>query len=257
MLLERFGWRMMFAMTGLGALIWLPCWLIAVPLDGRRSEIESEIRYDGWGWRELIAKPGFWALSCSIFLASYYWYFVLTWVPSYLVLSKGFSNLDMGRLISTGLFTMAATNVAAGFAADRLAARMGVFRARLLFAATGYAGTAAILLLLAVPSRGWVLPVLTVSMCATGMGNSSFWAIVQHVSPKGGAGRSVGYLNTLSQVAGAVAPVITGWLLGPQKQFGPAILIAGVCPVVAALCLLGSGSRGLEQMKALLAGAPI
>jgi sugar phosphate permease len=115
-------------------------------------------------------------------------------------------------------------------------------------------GTAAILLLLVVTDRTWVLPVLTFSICATGTGNASFWAIAQQVPPKNLTGRTVGYLNTLSQIAGAAAPVVTGWILGPQKHFGPAILVAGVCPVLAGGCLLAIGREGLARTKAVLAG---
>src|SRR6185312_16088019 len=121
-------------------------------------------------WRALVRGKAFWGLSLCILLASYYWYFVLTWVPSYLVLSKGFTTLQMGSIDSTCLFAMAATNVIAGFAADRLAGRIGVFRSRVMFAAAGYLGTAAVLLLLVAPERGWVLPILTFSICATGAG---------------------------------------------------------------------------------------
>ena len=67
-------------------------------------------------------------------------------------------------------------------------------------------------------------------------------------------GRSVGFLNTVSVLGGVLAPVITGWLLGPQKHFGPAIVVAGVCPVLAAVCLVVAGSKGLAQIKSLLAG---
>jgi len=99
--------------------------------------------------------------------------------------------------------------------------------------------------------KNWI--VFGLPFYATGAGNASFWALVQQVSPRHMAGRSVGYLNTLSQVAGAAAPVITGWILGPEKQFGPAILVAGICPVLAAACLLAAGSSGLEKTRALLA----
>ena len=139
-LLDHFGWRTMFAMTGLGALFWLPCWWFAVPSDGARRVTRDAETRGNWTWRSLLRDRSFWALSLCILLSSYYWYFVLTWVPSYLVLSKGFSNIGMGHIISTALFTMAASNVVAGYGADRLAARMGVFRSRLLFATTGYAG---------------------------------------------------------------------------------------------------------------------
>ena len=254
-LLDRFGWRTMFALTGIGALIWLPCWLAAVPPDAARSEPRpAEMpahREDTW--RLLFSGRTFWAMSLCILLSSYYWYFVLTWVPSYLVLSRGFDNRGMGQVIFTALFTMAALNVMAGFAADKLAARRGVFPVRLAFAIAGYLGTAAVLLLLVVPGRAWVVPVLTFSMCATGIGNSNFWAISQHVPPRNAVGRSVGYLNTLSQISGAAAPVVTGWILGPDKHFAPAILVAGICPVFAALCLIVTGPKGLEGTKALLA----
>lgn len=254
MLLDRFGWRMMFALTGLGALIWLPCWLLATPRDEARPVRVEAVRARAWTLQSLIRSRGFWALSLSILLASYYWYFVLTWVPTYLVISKGFSTLAMGRVISTGLFTVAATNMIAGYSADRLARSGGVFRVRVLFAAAGYLGTAAILLLLVLPDRAWVVPVFTFSMCATGMGNASFWAIAQHISPPNMTGRTIGFLNTLSQIAGVAAPLVTGRMLGPEKHFGPAILVAGVCPVLAGACLLAAGSRGLHSLKATLVG---
>jgi ACS family D-galactonate transporter-like MFS transporter len=247
---------MMFALTGLGAMIWLPCWLLAVPADGAQPVRVEVMPTRTWTWQSLIQSRGFWALSLCILLASYYWYFVLTWVPTYLVVSRGFSTLAMGRVISTGLFTVAATNVLAGYSADKLARGAGVFRVRVMFAAAGYLGTAAILLLLVLPDRAWIIPVFTFSMCATGMGNASFWAIAQHVSPANMTGRTVGFLNTLSQVAGVAAPLVTGRILGPEKHFGPAILVAGVCPVLAGACLLAAGSGGLHSLKAVLGSEP-
>jgi MFS family permease len=247
-------------MTGLGGLIWLPCWLFAAPPDGTRAVREAAKAADDlaaprrWTWNTVLTHPSFWAMSLSILLSSYYWYFVLTWIPSYLILARGFSTLGMGRVVSTALFTMAIVNVLAGAVVDKLAARIGVFRARLAFGATGYAVTTVILLLLVTPNRSWALPILTISMCATGIGNSNFWAISQHLLPKNLVGRMIGYLNTLSQVAGAVAPVITGLILGPQKHFGPAIFVAGMCSLLAAVCLLAAGAKGLERMKALLSG---
>lgn len=259
-LLSRYGWRMMFVITGLVALIWLPFWLVAAPRDraGVVRQLEKPVQElaaaGRWTWRMLLANRTFWAMSVSIILSSYYWYFILTWIPSYLILSRGFSTLGMGKVLSTALFTMAAVNILAGSLADRLAARIGVFRARLWFGVLGYFGTAAILLLLVAPSRSWVLPILTFSMCAVGIGNSNYWTISQHVPPKSMVGRTIGYLNTIAVVGGIAAPVLTGWMIGPKTQFGPAILVAGLCAVVAGVCLLAAGDHGLQQMKALLMG---
>jgi len=41
-LLNRFGWRIMFAITGLGALVWLPCWWAAAPSDRIRATGHAE-----------------------------------------------------------------------------------------------------------------------------------------------------------------------------------------------------------------------
>ncbi len=259
MLLDRFGWRLMFAITGLGGLVWLPFWLMAVPRDGNRAARQAEEAEDEvtgprrWTWESVLSSRAFWAMSLSILLSSYYWYFVLTWIPSYLILDRGFTTLQMGHVLSTALFIMAGVNIVAGALVDRLAARIGVFKARVLVASCGYVGTAAVLLLL-VTDRSWALPILTFAMCATGIGNSNFWAISQHVPPKKMVGRTIGYLNTISVSAGAVAPIITGFILGPQKHFGPAVFVAGVCPALAAVCLLAAGSRGLDRMKAIFAG---
>ncbi len=258
-LLDLYGWRWMFAITGLGALIWVPCWLFAAPSDKKNSAPKPEKPAEdppaprNWDWRTLLANRTFWAMALSILLSSYYWWFVLTWVPSYLVLARGFSTLGMGKVISTALFVMAGVNVVAGLAVDRLAARIGAFRARLWFGVIGYIGTAAILLVL-VTGRDWTLPILTFAMCATGIGNTNYWTITQHASPKHMVGRTVGFLNTVAVAAGAIAPIVTGLLLGPQKRFGAAIIVAGVCPVLAGFCLMVAGSKGLSQIKTLLSG---
>ena len=258
-LIDRFGWRMMFAITGLGALVWVPCWLFAAPPDMSRAERQAAKKLNEaaaprpWTWNMFLGNGTFWAMALATLLASYYWFFVLTWVPSYLVISRGFSTLEMGKVLSTALLIMAGVNVVSGKAADRLAAAVGVFRARLWFAVLGYVGTGALLLLL-VTGREWSLPILTFSLCATGIGNSTYWTIVQHASPEHLVGRAVGFLNTISVLGGVLAPIVTGWLLGPQKHFGPAIFVAGVCPVLAAFCLLVAGSKGLAGVKSLLAG---
>lgn len=253
-LIDRFGWRAMFVMTGLGALVWLPFWLWLAPRnDARRESAAPSTPLSVLPWRELIGTRAFWAMPACIFLSSYFWYFLLTWVPTYLTSSRGFSTAGMGRVLSTPLFAMAAANIAAGSIADALVRRAGtVFRVRLWLCAAGYIGSGAILLLLVLRDRAAVLPVLLVAVCATGIGNANYWAISQHAAPAHLVGRVIGYLNTISQLAGVAAPLITGWILGPEKQFGIALAIAGVSAPLAAVCLIFTGTGGLERMRTAL-----
>jgi MFS family permease len=256
-LIEHFGWRAMFIFTGLGALIWLPGWLLLAPRnDGRIESAGPAVPLSRLPWKHVLSMRAFWATSLCIFLSSYFWYFLLTWVPTYLISSRGFTTVEMGRVLSTPLFAMAALNVAAGVVADRLVKRVGsVFHVRLWFCAAGYVGSGAILLLLVLPGREAVWPVLLFAVCATGVGNSNYWAISQQAVPANLVGRATGYLNTISQIAGAAAPLITGWILGPQKEFGVALAIAGVAPILAAVCLIYAGASGLERMRHSLADA--
>jgi ACS family D-galactonate transporter-like MFS transporter len=253
-LIDRFGWRAMFVMTGLGALVWLPFWLWLAPRDdARRENAAPQVPLSALPWRELIATRAFLCVPACIFLSSYFWYFLLTWVPTYLTSSRGFSTVGMGRVLSTPLFAMAVANIVAGSIADKLVGRVNsVFRVRLWFCAAGYIGSGALLLLLVLRDRAAVLPVLLVAVCATGIGNANFWAISQHAAPAHLVGRIIGYLNTISQLAGAAAPLITGWILGPEKQFGVALAIAGVSAPLAAACLIFTGASGLERMRKAL-----
>jgi MFS family permease len=250
-LIAGLGWRAMFVITGIGALAWLPGWLWFAPRDDARPATTAVAAPIPWG--EALRNFAFWAMSLGIFLSSYFWYFLLTWVPTYLTSSRGFSTTEMGKVLSTPLFAMAVANIGTGWIADRCVRRVGsVFRVRLWFCAAGYFGSGALLLLLVLPQRAAVLPVLLVAVCATGIGNANFWAIAQHAAPSNLVGRAIGYLNTISQLAGAAAPLITGWTLGPEKQFGVALAIAGISAPLAAVCLVLTGARGLERMRTLL-----
>src|SRR5690349_7703455 len=124
-LIARFDWRAMFIFTGLGALVWLPFWLLLAPRnDGRpAAQVGSPVISRRVPWGEVLKARAFWAMSLCIFLSSYFWYFLLSWVPTYLTASRGFSTTEMGRVLSIPLFTMAVINIAAGVVADRLVKR--------------------------------------------------------------------------------------------------------------------------------------
>ena len=85
-LLGRYGWRTLFAATGLGALLWIPFWAYFAP-RGRAQSKEASTPFE-WPWQLVFSAVPFWAMSACVFLLSYYWYFVLTWMPSYLTMAR-------------------------------------------------------------------------------------------------------------------------------------------------------------------------
>jgi len=90
--LAHYGWRTLFAVTGLGALIWVPLWLLFAP----RREPAPTVQIV----KAPIPFASTWALSGCVFFSSYFWWFVMTWMPSYMTLSRGYSTAQMGRILS-------------------------------------------------------------------------------------------------------------------------------------------------------------
>jgi ACS family D-galactonate transporter-like MFS transporter len=260
MLLADFGWRAMFAATGLGALLWVPLWTYFAPSRSQPAHITTPNLPTSvkWPWRSILTSPSFWAMSASVLFFSYYWYFVLTWMPAYLTISRGYSTIGMGRILSVPLFAMAIVNVLAGFVADKLITSRGrLFGIRLIFLSLGLVGASAVLLLNVTPGRAPILPILTVSVCSFGVASSNFWAIAQYAAPPAIVGRAIGYLNTISQIGGVSAPLITGWSLGPHKDFRLAILLAGLSPLVSVALLFLAGPKGLTKLKNDLGSASV
>lgn len=259
-LITALGWRGMFMVTGLGALVWLVPWLMFAPADPRFKKATNSADLPA-GWPRNFTKPALWAMTVFVYLSAYFMYFVLTWVPAYLTLVHKFNTIEMGHVLSVPLFAMAAAMTLFGAIADRLARRTGKACAvRLWFMCGGMLGAGTVLLLLVVPNRSWVMPLLVVALCSWGVGSSSYWSLAQYLSPAQLIGRSIGYLNTVAQAAGAAAPLITGWLLGPSHDFTIALAVAGSFPLIACSIMAAIGPARLEAFRLSLesqVGAPV
>lgn len=226
------GWRPLFVMTGLGALAWVPLWALFAP---PRTAVEPVEASKGESLLELLADPRVWALAGTVFFSSYFWYFVMTWMPGYLVLDRHMPAASMGKLLAIPLFIMAVTNFITGWIVDRIVASTGqLLKIRALCGALGLALASSLLLLnfRSLP----VLPVIILSVCGFGLGSANMWTIGQTLASTSVVGRFIAILNTIAQVAGASAPLVTGYTLGPHHDFHFAIWIAGSVPLLAALC---------------------
>jgi len=239
-LLERLGWRLLFILTGLGALVWLIPWFMLAPSreissdDPPASNVKSLV-----SWKGILARPTVWGIIVGAFFYSYYWYFCLTWLPSYLVMARGFSFLKMGAYTAIPLLVTAVVSMTCGRAADRVIARYGrAVTIRKRFVAAGFLLGSAILVVPACSSSSAVLGVLTVSLFGVGVAGGNYWALTQAASPATLIGRVIGVQNTVANVAGICAPVVTGIIIGRTKNFDLAMIFAGASMLIAAACFL-------------------
>jgi ACS family D-galactonate transporter-like MFS transporter len=251
MILERLGWRWLFVITGLGASIWVIPWLILAPEPELAPKVSTHASQHV-AWRGMVADGGFWGLTIGVFFYSYYWYFFLTWLPSYLVMTHNFSFLRMGAYTATALLGMAVASPIGGHLADRLiATSRRPLAIRRAFICTGFLLGSSILLLLNIQSGGPILVVLSCSLTGLGLASANFWALTQAIAPASLVGRVVGYQNTIGNLAGICAPLLTGLLVGQSKNFRSSILFAGLSLWIASAAVFflvrSDGMRGFQE----------
>lgn len=255
-LLSTWGWRALFVVTGLGALVWLIPWILLAPSGKSRTRKAALPAKAGpLPWRLLFATPTFWGITIGAFFYSYYNYFCLTWLPSYLVMERGYSFLKMGLYTALPYVGTVAVSFASARIADRLIARVGrPMHVRRLFVAGGFLLGSTILMLLVFQSSEAVLMILMFSLFGIGLASSNYWALTEAISPAPLVGRIIGYQNMIASLGGLCAPILTGILLDRTKNFSMSILFAGgalLVGVVAYMVLLRE-----RDVQALMAHFP-
>jgi len=232
-ILDWLGWRELFIIMGLGALIWIVPWLFLAPRDSGRTH-QSSSSAPAVPLRSMLSGRTAIGLASSAFLYSYYWYFYLTWVPSYLLLAGGYTNKQMGVITALPLVVSCTISLASGWFADRLIGRgADACRIRKQFVCTGFLVSSVVVILALPGTTGIALPVLVVSLFGIGIASANYWALTQVVSPASAVGRIVGFQNTSAQLGGVVAPLLTGFLLGETKNFSVAFVLSAVAMLLA------------------------
>ena len=233
-ILHSFGWRSLFLGTGIGSCLWLIPWLLIAPLD--RSLPTTPTNAKRWVSPMRILQPGvFLAITLGAFFYTYYWYFCLTWLPAYLVADRGFSVLVMGELTGFPLLAMAAVTLLSARFADRLiASGRDPIAVRRAFICTGFVLGSSIVLLPFMASRASVFLMLAFSLMGIGVASANYWALSEAICAPEYTGRIIGYQNTVANIAGISAPILTGWLVREAHSYTMAIVISGVALLIAA-----------------------
>ena len=255
--LDRLGWRALFLLTGVG-ILWLWPWLRWAPRgayhvhhSATRNTASEMHPVQVWG--KLLSNSSTWGLGVSAVFYGYFWYFCLTWLPSYLVMSRGFTYTKMGTFMALPLVAMAVSSIVFGRLADRLAWTHTPLRIRKRFVTAGFVMASSMGLITVAQSSAEVLAILFFSFTAVGLAAANYWAITELVSPARLVGRFVGGQNAVAQLGGVSAPIITGLLLGNGHDFRRSICLAAAClPVSAGVLLLLVRERAVKQLDRLL-----
>jgi ACS family D-galactonate transporter-like MFS transporter len=158
---------------------------------------------------------------------------MLTWLPFYLVRERGFSTGEMASLTGGAYVVNALSALIAGWAIDRVVARSG--SANLAYKAVmvaAHVGSVACMLCIALASPSWAVAGIFVYQILSGMSSPGVFAMSQILAGPAASGRWVGIQNAAGNLAGVIAPALTGLLVEETRHFTAAFLLAAIVSVL-------------------------
>jgi MFS family permease len=232
LMMVRYGWRVFFVLLGLASLVWLIPWLRCMP---RTPGVASASIVPFSFLREMLSKRTAVGTLCGHFLANYFWFFLLIWLPSYLVKERAFSITRMATVGSLAYCSVAGATICAGWLSDRLVARgVSVTKVRKTIVVVGLLGSSAVLPVAFIQDQTQSLAFLFVSCMAFGTYTSNHWAITQTVAGPVMAGRWTSVQNGVGNYSGIFASWLTGLIVQHTGSYQFAFVVAAFVVVLAA-----------------------
>ncbi len=232
-ILTRYGWRPMFVVFGLMTLLWLVPWL------ARRHEVDAPVGAEdaaAVAYGRLLKTPALWALSIYHFSGTYVLYFVIAWLPLYLVKARGYDIGDMALLTAFFYVGQAAGAAFSGGVGDWFiargrsasAVRRGIGLAASLVSAVGILAIARTDTTLGLML--WLVPTSLSIGTITGI----LFVVGQTLAGPASAGRWVGAQTGFGNLSGVTGPVVTGAIVD-AAGYGPAFVVTAVIVVAGAI----------------------
>ena len=230
-LVDKFGWRMLFFIIGGVSLLWLIPWMRHPHQDTRPV---STVKGPS-SWQVLFNRSGF-GTCLGLLCFNYAFFFLLTWLPSYLVQERKFS---LNLMSIMGSMPYVATSVAAlsfGYLSDYLIANgKSPTTVRKGTVITGLLGTAGFLPFSTLADNQTAMIFLFCAFFCMGITTSNLWAISQRLAGPVAAGTWTGVQNSIGNLGGVLAPLVTGAIVTETHSFYLAFMAAAGMLILSAL----------------------
>ena len=225
-LLASVGWRAMFIVFGLASALWLVPWqrvVAALPAEVAVNEPSFPVR-------TIVGRWSLWAMGIGHALSNYGFYFLLAFLPLYLVKQRGFTIIEMTMVTTLGFAAQAIAAVTLGTVSDRWT-RSGrseaTVRRSMLAGGQFVAGLAVMGIFLAND-----LVTIAVLLCIAGFATAALslnlYAVAQMFAGPRASGTWVGVQNAVGNSSGIIGPVISGMIIDSAGYGGAFALTAAV-----------------------------
>jgi ACS family D-galactonate transporter-like MFS transporter len=247
-LLVRLGWRTTFRVIGFTALLWVIPWLWATKgkLDQRpRPVTTTRNRKQQLLW--LLSNRNLIGICLGFFCFDYYWYLFVTWLPDYLVTVRHLTILRAGFFSALPYFVFGASEPIGGWIADRLI----IFGWNETRTRKGIVTIAFLTGLLLIPAsrvqNANTAVLLLAGASLVGLATGNLLVILQCCAPPEDVGLWTGFENFAGNLAGVLAPLLTGILISRTGSYAPGFGLAVAVLLGGIFCywfIVGDLSRG-------------
>jgi ACS family D-galactonate transporter-like MFS transporter len=223
LLMAKFGWRPFFIVLGFGSLLWIVPWLIWMPKKALDTVVDTE---GAPSVMELLRLRSTWGSCVALFCSNYVNYFLITWLPYYLVRERNFSMGKMARIGGVAYLLGACFSAICGRLSDRwIVSGAHPSLVRKAFTGGGIALTGLFVGLAAVTPPDYCVAAVIVGVIFFGGSSSNIWTITQTLAGPKASGRWAGLQCFFGNLAGIVAPAVTGFVLQRTGEFFWAFVI--------------------------------
>ena len=218
LLIAHIGWRWFFVVLGAASLLWLPAWLRWMPRGP--GLVQSGAAHPA-GIPEILRQRSAWGTFIGLFSFNYLWYFLITWLPFYLVKQRGFSIPAMSFVGGSAFLALAISVLICGWLADRWIASTGNATLILKFFCGGGLAISSIafLAVFLIHNHTIAMGILIFSCVALGMCSPNLWTMTQILAGAQTAGRWAGLENFCGNLAGILGPLLVGVIVDKTGEF--------------------------------------
>jgi sugar phosphate permease len=265
-LMVGFGWRMMFVVVGIAGLLLGMVWFFIYRDPSERGLDAQETGYllDGEDktagqavtfaeWRRLFRYRTTWGMILGNFGSGYMIWLYAAWLPGYLEIQRHMTIAHTGIVAAIPYAAGFLGSLFGGWACDRLAhGGFSPIDSRKVPIVIGMIGMASFTVLAALaPSNTLAVLYIVVAMFLGNMSGATIWALAVVAAPAKGVGSLGGMQNFGGFLGGALAPMVTGFIVEVSHSFVPALVLAAVVGVSSALVYLVVVRRPVDLEEGL------
>jgi MFS family permease len=236
-IMAGFGWRPMFVVFGLATALWLLPWHAAVrALPESRRVGEPMVPLS-----KIIGRWSLWSMGIVHACGNYSFYFILTWLPLYLVQQRGLTIMQMTILASLAYVVQGVAALALGAWSDRWtrSGRPEAAIRRGMMVVAYFAAAGCLMGIFAARNLVTLELLLCAASICTAVLSTNLYAVAQMFAGPRASGTWVGVQNSVGNISGIVGPVISGVIIDRGGYGGAFALAAAVSTVGGVLWMWG------------------